>query len=245
MSNYSDQREEYQKQKNANVNANDTEIIKLILKMLVFNELIEKLVDWKKQENRQTESEVLKDLSFVPLMKCLYIVCLLSLKENENTPSLFDLFDQFIAYPKGPVDEDCYFYMDQLPEYTIRNNDGIEELAKKFSYRKDLSSRIDSLERTISSKNMSGTIDIDKDNQTILKQLMEGYEKYNSMLDTAVDIMKNASFFPGFREKGRLIDLTHMKVWEEAYSRQGSHEMDLDKRKLLEEAMFLKWNIAA
>jgi uncharacterized phage-associated protein len=245
MSVYSDLRNEYQKRCIDNVNKSDAEKSKLILKMLLFNKLIEELVKWKKEKNRQTEQEVLKDLSFVPLMKCLYIVCLLTVEENSEK-SLFDLFDKFVAYPKGPVDEDCYFFMDQLPDYTIWNNDGVEELNRKPSNNMNLSSRIDFINREISNKNkmevVSGIEEIDK------SLLINEYEQYNEILDKAIGILKNASFFPGFREKERLIDLTHMKVWEDAYFQQGSHIMDTstdNKKRLLDEAMFLKWNIAA
>ena len=130
MSAYSDLRNEYQKRRIDNVNKSDAEKSKLILKMLLFNKLIEELVKWKEEKNRQTELEVLKDLSFVPLMKCLYIVCLLTVEENSEE-SLFDLFDKFVAYPKGPVDEDCYYFMDKLPEYTIRDYEGLEYLSKR------------------------------------------------------------------------------------------------------------------
>lgn len=245
MSVYSDLRNEYQKRRIYYVNKDGIEKSRLILKMLLFNKLIEELVKWKEEKNRQTEQEVLKDLSFVPLMKCLYIVCLLTVEENSEE-SLFDLFDKFIAYPKGPVDEDCYFFMDQLPDYTIWNNDGVEELTKKLSNRMDLSSRIDFLNKKISDKDkmkiVSGIEEIDK------SLLISEYKKYIGILDKAVGILKNASFFPGFREKERLIDLTHMKVWEDAYFQQGSHIMDTsigNKRRLLDEAIFLKWNIAA
>lgn len=245
MSVYSDLRNEYQKRRIDNVNKSDAEKSRLILKMLLFNKLIEELVKWKEEKNRQTEQQVLKDLSFVPLMKCLYIVCLLTVEENSEE-SLFDLFNKFIAYPKGPVDEDCYFFMDQLPDYTIWNNDGIEELTRKLSYRKDLSSRIDFLNRKISDKDKIEIVsDIEEKNKLLL---INEYKKYNELLDKAIGILKDATFFPGFREKERLIDLTHMKVWKCAYDRQGSHIMDTstgNKRKLLEEAMFLKWNIAA
>lgn len=241
MSIYSEQRKEYQRYRKYDVNTSSKEKSNLILKMLLFNELIRKLVEWKEEKN-QTEQEVLKDLSFVPLMKCLYIVCLLTVDGNSDK-SLFDLFDKFVAYPKGPVDEDCYFFMDKLPDYTIWNNDGIEELSRKLSYRKNLFSRIEFLEREISGKPME-SIDIEQD-KTIL---FDEYRKYNGMLDEAIYILRNASFFPGFREKDRLIDLTHMRVWKKAYDEIGSHKMNTsrdNKRELLDEAMFLKWSIAA
>ena len=245
MSIYSEQRNNYQSRFIENVN--DVNAYKeLILKMLLFNELIKELVKWKMEKNGQTEQEVLKDLSFVPLMKCLYIVCLLTVdteNNSNNNESLFEPFNGFIAYSKGPVNEDCYFFMDKLPDYTIEvNKDGVEELTRKHSYRKTLSLRIDSLVNEIN-KDMAGSINNNID-------LISDYNKYEKMLDKAIDVLKGASFFPGFRERERLIDLTHMRVWKDAYydEKQGSHEMntsmDRNKMKLLEEAMFLKWNIA-
>lgn len=90
--------------------------IKLEEKLLVFNELINGLVKWKTDENGQKKDEVLKDLSYVPLMKCLYFVCLLSVHKSKDK-SLFDLFDNFIAYPRGAVEIDCYKNINELLDY--------------------------------------------------------------------------------------------------------------------------------
>lgn len=100
----------------AQQNPSPTSKIKLDEKLLVFNELIKGLVEWKTKENGQKEEEVLKDLSYVPLMKCLYFVCLLSVHKNKDK-SLFNLFDNFLAYEKGAVEIDCYKRINELLDY--------------------------------------------------------------------------------------------------------------------------------
>lgn len=233
MNVYSEQREKYQRYRLNNLN--DTEKSELIKKMLLFNQLIKLLVKWKKEKNHQTEQEVLKDLSFVPVIKCLYIVCLLSVRE-ERDKSLFDIFD-FEAFPKGGVNKDCYYFMDQLPNYTIRENNGVEELTfRDSSNLKDLSSYIETLEKRLG-------FDIKQNKK---EAIIKEYDTYYQMLEDAVNDLKKASNFPGFRERERLIELTHMKIWKDAFYQQDSPTMDTkNKKDILDEAMFLRWNIAA
>ena len=235
MSAYSDLRNEYQKRRIDNVNKSDAEKSKLIPKMLLFNKLIEELVKWKEQKNRQTELEVLKDLSFVPLMKCLYIVCLLTVEENSEE-SLFDLFDKFVAYPKGPVDEDCYYFMDKLPEYTIRDYEGLEYLSKRqpLNNISVIDSLIDSISEFID-------VDLNANEKTTIKI---NWTKYSPMINYTVESLKNASCFPGFRERERLIDLTHMKLWKDAIIDIEPKMKTEHSKDLIEEACFLKWRIA-
>ena len=91
-------------------------------KLIVFDYIISKLVEWKCKTKGQTKKEVLENLSFIPLMKCHYSICLLSVSMQDKK-SLFDLFDNFRAYPRGPVEEDCYLYMNELPNYKIETDD--------------------------------------------------------------------------------------------------------------------------
>ena len=87
---------------------NDGDKCRFFEKLLIFNELIKALVKWKNEKYHQTEEKVLEDLSFVPVMKCLYITCLLSVNiKNDNNSSLFDIFSDFYAFPRGGVDMDC------------------------------------------------------------------------------------------------------------------------------------------
>lgn len=155
-------------------------------KLLVFNHIISKLVEWKNETKSQTEKEVLKDLSFVPLMKCLYSTCLLSVNMQDKQ-SLFDLFDNFRAYPKGPVEEDCYYNMNKLPDYQIGT---------------DVSGKDTLVPRQESSLTYSSDSDT---------------EEYFKMADKAILDLKKATKFPEFSDRNNLVELTHMTLWKDAY----------------------------
>ena len=154
-------------------------------KLFVFDYIITQLVEWKAKGNR-TVKDVLKDLSFVPLMKCHYSLCLLSVRMQEKE-SLFDLFDNFRAYPKGPVEEDCYYNMNKLPNYQM----GKDELGK--------------------------SVLVPRQEKNPLYSSDEDVEKYIQMVNRAMSILKGAKNFPEFSDRNNLIDLTHMNLWRDAF----------------------------
>ena len=69
------------------------------------------------------------------------------------------------------------------------------------------------------------------------KEEKEKLEKYLKMLDDAIDELKGAKKFPGFRERDRLVGLSHLALWDEA-RQESDLRFDLDPEKLLDEA---KW----
>lgn len=237
MSRYKEERDAYQKKRIEYLNGNDNEIIRFFEKLLIFNDLIKALVKWKKEIFHQVEEKILEDLSFVPVMKCLYIDCLLSVdvKNTTNKSSLFDVFD-FDAFSKGGVNKDCYYFMDKLPEYTIRikENEGLEYLSKRDPSDNN-NDNIDLLSSLIG-------IVLTSSDKVMIKNKMN---QYRIMLDNSIEVLKGATSFPGFREREKLIGLTHMKIWEDAMNNDSS-EMDTTYRKeLLDEAVFLRWRIGA
>lgn len=241
MSRYKEERDAYQKKRIEYLEySNDNEKIRFFEKLLIFNDLIKALVKWKKEIFHQVEEKILEDLSFVPVMKCLYIDCLLSVdvKNTTNKSSLFDVFD-FDAFSKGGVNKDCYYFMDKLPEYTIqiKEKEGLEYLSKRNPNDNGDNSN-DNIE-LLSSLIRIGLTSSDK---VMIKNKMN---QYRIMLDNSIEVLKGATNFPGFREREKLIGLTHMKIWEDAMDNDSS-EMDTTYRKeLLDEAVFLRWRIGA
>lgn len=171
---------------------------KLVEKLLVFDELIGLLIEWKKAINGQTEEEILKDLSFIPLMKCLYIVCLLSVHKNKPKNSLFNVFDNYVPYENGPVDEDCYYHINDLPHYAIDINKGV--IIKR------------DCDNTASFVKRFGISEIDI--SSIINKI--DTDGIKDMLIGAVNDLRRALYFPGFKDKYSLVNLTHRDLWEEA-----------------------------
>ena len=223
MSKYTEERDKYQN--DVRHLYDDSKMKKLVEKLLVFDKLIDLLVQWKIENNEQKEEEVLKDLTFIPLMKCLYIVCLLSVHKTKQE-TLFEVFDKFMAYQYGPVDEDCYYSIDELPHYQINDN---EVITKREGDGEQLF--IDKFELTKAFYSST----LNKLNTNIFK-----------MLEEAVTDLKNALYFPSFKEKDNLIDLTHRELWEKAYRPDKFGVIDLnDKFALLKEARDIRSVIAA
>lgn len=211
MSKYEEQREEYKKRKQQDGN-NDPK--RYVQKLGVFNELIKQLVNWKTEKEGQREEDVLKDLSFIPLMKCLYFVCLLSIHNTSKiADTLFNLFD-FTAYPNGWVDEDCYYSIDDLKDYHIdTNEDGKEYITKREC----------------------GLNEID----------VPDISMYEKELEDAVNDLKEALFFPSFRNRESLIALSHDELWEKAYSETNGKLDTSDWNKVYEMAKYFRMSIAA
>lgn len=233
MNRYKEERIAYQEKRTEELqNTKSDEKITFFTRLLIFNHLIKELVRWKKEVFNQAEEITLKSLSFVPIMKCLYINCLLSvnIKQTEDTSSLFIIFD-FDAFPKGGLNKDCYYFMDKLPDYTIRDNGGLEYLSKRQSNSNNSIETLSSLIKVELT---------DKDKEQIKDKTLE----YKTILEETINDLKKATCFPEFKEKEKLIDLTHMKIWNDAF--KDSAKMNTEHGKdLIEEALFLRWRIGA
>ena len=237
-----EEKDAYQEKRIEELKANkDGDKCRFFEKLLIFNELIKALVEWKNKKYNQTEEKVLEDLSFVPVMKCLYITCLLSIdiKDSNNKSSLFDIFRDFYAFPRGGVDMDCYYFMDRLPEYTIEYTIADKDGSDKLSKRRNSNSSNNNLAALTSQIN---TVPLTETEQN---KIVNDKDRYSKMLNDAIEVLKNASSFPGFKEKGRLSELTHMNIWRNAWNSGSPKMTTVYNKDLLEEAIFLRWCIGA
>ncbi len=81
---------------------------------------------------------VLRDFNVTRAMKLLYFTCLISVDEKNNkSPNLFNTFDNFLAYPNGPVEEDVYSNCSLL--FTFRKKAGEDYLETLQSRPEDMS----------------------------------------------------------------------------------------------------------
>ena len=85
---------------------------KIKSKLEVFRYILAKFVEYQmtlsSHENSNPPEEIISTFSNKRLMKLLYLLCLESVPSDYSSGGLFDVFDNMIAYPNGPVEQDIY-----------------------------------------------------------------------------------------------------------------------------------------
>jgi len=196
---------------------------KLRRKLLLFDYIIEKLVDWQAQIEWQKQynelkrvqiNEILGTLSGKRLMKLLYFICLSSVHEDtqRTQDSLFGIFDRYIAMENGPVEDSVYHNRGILLRYTFDNelklSDKYQEHFKfnypdvdENAYNKADIYRVDILNEQL--QNPKNNKEIDETNLTL----------YAKMVDKSIEHLRNKKTFP-FEDKELLIQMTHeLPLW--------------------------------
>lgn len=128
-------------------------------KLLMFDYTVGKLVEWDTNSdleflNTEKINNSLSNFTSIGFMKLLYFICLQSVNEKNNLISnkqangmeitdsdkidLFCLFDNFVALPKGPAEDDVYSHRTTLLSYRYEDkhykvNTGYID-SFKFSY---------------------------------------------------------------------------------------------------------------
>lgn len=128
-------------------------------KLLMFDYTVGKLVEWDTNSElniltADSINESLQKFTSIGFMKLLYFICLQSVNERINLISykqtnnikvmdndkidLFRLFDNFVALPKGPAEDDVYSHRSTLLSYRYEDkyykvNTGYID-SFKFSY---------------------------------------------------------------------------------------------------------------
>lgn len=111
---------------------------KLRRKLLLFDYTVGKLVEWETKSDLKILSDEninnsLKNFTSVGFMKLLYFICLQSVHEKyalidrkqkndceideKDNLDLFKIFDNFVALPKGPAEDDVYSHRSTLLSY--------------------------------------------------------------------------------------------------------------------------------
>ncbi len=91
-------------------------------KLDTFSYMIGRFIDWEeeirkeKEEKETSPEEILEGFSQTRLMKLLYFTCLASF-ENKKGFDLFRIFNNFEAYPRGPVEVDMYSNRSELTNF--------------------------------------------------------------------------------------------------------------------------------
>lgn len=186
---------------------------KLRKKLLLFDYSISKMVEWENSYDKSlTTDECLLRFSGTRLMKCLYSLCLISTKDKKNiNETLFSVFDNFVAYVHGPVENDAYNNRVFLLRYTYRN----ERMYENKDYKPEFEYNY-----LLSKEKFNASDDI---LLSLIKE--ERIEDYQIMIDQSITALMHYSNFP-FRSIKELIALTHLELWREACM-TSSRKLDL------------------
>lgn len=84
------------------------------VKLEAFTYILSRFVDYQREidpasrEKSYFDEKLCESFSNKRLMKLLYLLCLESVSIENNDIGLFRIFDNMIAYPNGPVEQDVY-----------------------------------------------------------------------------------------------------------------------------------------
>ena len=192
---------------------------KLSRKQVLFNHLVNRLVEWQRRyDNDKISSvnQILQKFGFIRLMKLLYFVCLESVdsdaeageKSNKELveETLFGLYDNFHPLFYGPVEMDVYNNRSILPALTFDGDyltDGIQSIDKLKLFYSTL-------------RDYDGK-------ESVLSYLFQKEEKkykldyYKDLVDQSLKMLEQRTNFD-FTDKDFLVNLSHsLKLWEYAH----------------------------
>ena len=180
-------------------------------KLLIYDHMIGRLTEWFSDKNQIGKEKVLESWTSTALMKYLYIACVIS-TDNANNISLFNLYDNFIAFPHGPVEIDTYYNRGILVRYNLvySKERNIKYLHECNSYRNEQIVQYD----------LTTEDQTDKTADELLNELIirNGLEEYKTAMDASIDKLLEAKLLPDFCDTTRLIEVSHQILWNEAWA---------------------------
>lgn len=202
-------------------------------KLLAFDYTIGKLVEWDCEESGRDERASLKNFSNVRLMKSLYSVCAASIQFYDSEgKTLFDLFDNFVAYPRGPVEVDAYGNLSSLLRYSMfYDKDENDAYLMPSNYREEF----DIIYSDIKKEGLTED-DFQKNPSQALNILIQKEEKLRfviPMIDKSIALLRSARGFPPFDDRDKLIDITHLDLWYEAFYSNIDKKLDTQNKSKL------------
>lgn len=199
------------------------DMCKLRRKLLLFDYIVEKLVDWQAQKNLEKHyneltcvqiDEILATLSGKRLMKLLYFICLSSIHNDtqKSQESLFGIFDKYIAMENGPVEDSVYHNRGILLRYTFDN-----KLKLSDKYQEHFKFNYPEVDENAYNKSDIYRINILREQLENSRNNKESKEtnlmKYAEMVDKSIQYLQTKTTFP-FENKELLIQLTHeLPLW--------------------------------
>lgn len=189
-------------------------------KLLIYDHMIGRLTERFSAKNQIEKEVVLAGWTSTALMKYLYIACVIS-TNNTGNKSLFDLFDNFVAFPHGPVEIDTYYNRGILVRYNLvySRERNIKYLQECKSYRNEQIVQYD----------LSPEDQTDMTADKLLDELIirNGLEDYKAAMDASIDKILEAKSLPDYCDTTRLIEVSHQILWNEAWA-STSKQLRLD-----------------
>lgn len=226
---------------------------KLRRKLLMFDYMIGKFVEWENDNKALSElsqdeiNNSLTKMTGVRSMKLLYFVCLSSIVKKINkdeidkeefdfeNDNLFNLYNNFVAMPRGPVEDDVYSNRSMLLRFKFEN--GFWAVADKFD------EYIPFTYPKVTMEHFNGVSGI---KTLILDEEMQRHENnrdsevplinIKSIIDSGIDYLKEIiDKFP-FDDSDKLVNMTHsLPLWND-YFRNEEKKYALTKSELVREA---------
>lgn len=178
----------------------------LAKKLIIYDYLIGKIVQREKEIFHESEDDILSKITSTALMKYQYIVNVLSVRKDSKA-SLFDLYNNYLAFPHGPVEIDTYYNRHILVRYDM----GYDTIHQRPFLQKCNNFRNEQIL-------LFGLEPDQTDNDHVLNQLIQqdGLAAFKTMVDDVFVCLKDAHKFPKYTDVERLINITHQGLWNSA-----------------------------
>lgn len=195
-------------------------MFKVTKKLLIYDYMIGLLTKWFSEKEHIAEEAVLEAWTSTALMKYLYISCVIS-TNNATHKSLFNLFDNFVAFPHGPVEIDVYYNRGILVRYNMAydKDKAVKYLRKCTSYRNE-----QIVQYGLSAEDQSDRTADELLNELIIKNELA---EYKEAMYESIDKLLEARSLPGFKDTTKLIEVSHQMLWNEAWA-SASKQLRLD-----------------
>jgi len=184
-----------------------------VIKLLLYDYFIQSI-----ESKYEAKGEhFIDEITLFTLRKMFYFTCLLSVNESSEI-SLFKIFDRFVAWQNGPVEQDCYYLLHNCCWHYTDTLETVNRFGWDngciFAYEDQQNLRI--IKRENAHCNVMGYLSMfsySLDRDFVLKEV----ERYKKLIDLSLDKLLNALFLPGLRNTESLIELSRNKIWEAAY----------------------------
>lgn len=203
---------------------------KLRRKLLLFDYLIGKLVEWQEAKpfeilTRAEIDKALETMTGTRLMKLLYIMSLMNINRSlENIKqTLFGAFDDYVAMQNGPVEDYVYHNRSILLRFEFESG----SLRTSTSFHEHFRFNYPNVEKTTYENT-------DFHRLPILMELIEhpdnnkvdetNLKEYTAMIDSNIQSLKELKEKFPFSDVKQLIDITHsLPLWNKYINSEDPH----------------------
>lgn len=200
-------------------------------KLLLFDYLIGKLVEWQARNDFSKLSmddidKILKTMSGTRLMKLLYIISIVNINDSINSldETLFGVFDDYVAMKNGPVEDFLYHNRSILLRFSFYSG----ELKTSNSYHEHFKFNYPEVDRDIYESDTYHHERILADQLNSPRNNHEGIETplnyYKDIIDNNIQYLKDLGDAFPFEDVEKLIEITHrLPLWNQYINKEDKH----------------------